>query len=33
VLASQCFIDLFSIDIGNGVPKVIHIKKMKLGCS
>lgn len=33
VLASQCFIDLFSIDIGSGVPKVTHIRKMKLSCS
>lgn len=30
VVASELYIDIFALDIGNGVPVVVHLKKLRI---
>ena len=30
VVASECYLDIFALDIGGGVPAVVHLKKLKI---
>ena len=30
VVASEFYIDIFVLDIGNGVPVVVHLKKLRI---